>query len=431
MAEHGTPRLGADFRNIFTANLGSSLGDGIARTAAPLLAVQLTNDPLLVAGIAALQMLPWLLFAIPAGLIVDALDRRHALVMANTLRALLAVGLLVLAATGTLTIWWLYVVIFLFGIGETVYDGAIRAVVPSIVPKALLPRANGRIEGAETIVQNFLAGPLTSVLFAVTVLIPLGANAAAYALAAVLAFALPAVASGRQFAVAKPVEREPWHRALAEGFRFIFGNRMLVTLLFLSTFVGLCFSAATASFVLFLVDRLGLPEALFGAFLLTGAFGALIGSFIAAPLARRLGSGRTMAIANLVSIVPLMFAGLFPSLWVAGAVYFVTSVGVLVWNVHVMSLRQSIIPGRLLGRVHGSWRTVLWGSMPVGAVIGGLIGRIDLALPFIVGGGAATIAGILFFRFLSRLPNPEDVDNGDPPAAPSSDAGPTDPTVRD
>lgn len=436
MTDKGTPRLGADFRNLFTANLGSSLGDGIARTAAPLLAVQLTSDPLLVAGVAALQMVPWLLFAIPAGLIIDAVDRRHALALANTLRALLAVGLLVLAATGTLTIWWLYLVIFLFGIGETVYDGAIRAVVPSIVPKALLPRANGRIEGAETIVQNFLAGPLTSVLFAVTVLIPLGANAAAYALAAVLAFALPAVASGRQFAVAKPAktgefaERVPWYRALAEGFRFIFGSRMLVTLLFLSTFVGLCFSAATAPFVLFLVERLGLPEALFGAFLLTGAFGALIGSFIAAPIARRWGSGRTMAVANLVSVVPLMFAGLFPSLWVTGAVYFVTSIGVLVWNVHVMSLRQSIIPGRLLGRVHGSWRTVLWGSMPLGAVIGGLIGRVDLALPFIVGGGAATVAGIVFFRFLSRLPNPEDVDNGDHPP-PATDAGPTDPTVRE
>jgi MFS family permease len=183
--------------------------------------------------------------------------------------------------------------------------------------------------------------------------------------------------------------------------------------------------------VLFLVERLGLPEAWFGAFLLTGAFGALLGSFIAAPLARRFGSGRTMAIASLVSIVPLMFAGFFPSLWVTGAVYFVTSVGVLVWNVHVMSLRQSIIPGRLLGRVHGSWRTVLWGSMPLGAVIGGFIGRIDLALPFIVGGGAATIASILFFGFLSRLPNPEDIDNGDPPAVANPEAGPTDPMVRD
>ncbi len=429
MADNG--KLGGDFRNLFTANLGSSLGDGLARTAAPLLAVPLTSDPLLVAGVAALQLLPWLLFAIPAGLIIDAVDRRHALATANILRALLAVALLVLAATGTLTIWWLYVVIFLFGIGETVYDGAIRAVVPSVVPKALLPRANGRIEGAETVVQNFLAGPLTSVLFAVTVLIPLGANAAAYALAAVLAFALPVAASGRQFAAARPAQREPWHQTLAAGFRFIFGSRMLVTLLFLSTFVGLCFSASTASFVLFLIERLGLPEALYGAFLLTGAFGALAGSFVASPLARRFGSGPTMAVANLVAIVPLVVVGLVPSLWVTGAAFFVTSAGVVVWNVLVISLRQSIIPGRLLGRVHGSWRTVLWGSMPLGALIGGLIGRVDLALPFIVGGGAATIAGVVFFRFLTRLPNPQDVDNGDPPAAPPAGPAPTDPTLRD
>jgi hypothetical protein len=87
---------------------------------------------------------------------------------------------------------------------------------------------------------------------------------------------------------------------------------------------------------------------------------------------------------------------------------------VLVWNVHVMSLRQSVIPSRLLGRVHGSWRTVLWGTMPLGSVIGGALGRIDLSVPFIVGGGLATIAALVFFRFLRGLPNPEDVDNGDP-----------------
>jgi len=425
------PRLGADFGKIFTANLASSLGDGIARTAVPLLAVQLTDDPLLISGIAALQMIPWLLFAIPAGLIVDGVDRRKALAVSNTLRALLGVGLVVLFATGSLSIWTLYVVIFLYGVGETVYDGAIRAVVPSIVPRALLPRANGRIEAAETIVQNFLAGPLTSLLFAVTVLIPLGANALAFALAAALALVLPAVASGRQFAQPRPAVRESWRRQLSEGYRFIFGSRMLTTLLLLSTFIGLMFSAATATFVLFLVDDLGLPEALFGVFMLTGAFGAILGSLLASRLVSRFRAGPTMAVANLVASAPLAVLWFFPNIWVAGAMYFVTSIGVLVWNVLVMSLRQSIIPGRLLGRVHGSWRTILWGSMPVGAVVGGLLARIDITLPFLVGGGLATLAGILFFRFLSRLPNPEEVDNGDPPTAPAAEAGPTDPTVLD
>lgn len=421
------PRLGPAFGNVFTANLASSLADGIARTAAPLLAVQLTDDPLLVSGVAALQMVPWLLFAIPAGLIVDAVDRRRALAVANTLRALLGVALLVLAATGTLSIWTLYVVILLYGVGETVYDGAIRAVIPSLVPKSLLPRANGRIEAAETVVQNFLAGPATSALFAITVLIPLGANAAAFALAAALALFLPAVASGRQFAPATPAPREPWYRQLSSGYRFIFGNRMLTILLLLSTIVGLSFSAATATFVLYLVDGLGLPEPLFGVFLLTGAAGAIVGSLLAPWLTARLRAGRTMAIANLVATIPMVLPGLVPSLWVTGVTYFVASVGVLVWNVLVVSLRQSIIPGRLLGRVHGSWRTILWGSMPVGSVLGGLLGRVSLELPWIVGGAVASVVAILGFRFISRLPDPQDVDNGD--VAP--EAGPTDPTVRD
>ena len=184
-------RIGAGFGNLFTANLASSLGDGIARTAAPLLAIQLTKDPLLVSGIAALALLPWLFFAIPAGILIDRIDRRRALAIANTLRALLAAALLVLAASGELTIWWLYAIVFLFGVGETVYDGAIRAVVPSIVARPQLPRANSLIEGGELVVQNFAAAPFTSLLFAVSVLIPLGTNAVVYAIAGGLALASP------------------------------------------------------------------------------------------------------------------------------------------------------------------------------------------------------------------------------------------------
>ena len=422
--------LGGPFRKVFAANLTSSLGDGIARTAAPLLAVQLTSDPLLVAGVAAVQLLPWLLFAIPAGIIVDSVDRRRALAVANSVRTLLAVGLAALAFTGTLTIWWLFVIIFVYGLGETVYDGAIRAVVPSLVPKVLLPKANGRIEAAEIVVQNFLSGPLTSLLFAVSVLIPLGVNAAAFAVAAILALLLPRAASGRQFSEPSSQRREPWHRALADGFRFIFARRVLVILLLLSTFVGLWVATPMAGFVLFLTDGLGLPAPLFGVFLLCGAVGAIVGSFLASPVASRFRTGPTMAVANLVAVVPLVAIGLFPSLWVAGLGFFVSSLGLTVWNVLVISLRQSIIPGRLLGRVHGSWRTVLWGSAPIGALIGGLLARIDLALPWIVGGVAATLAGVAFFVFLARLPNPEDVDNGDDTPR-VSDPGPTDPSVFD
>jgi MFS family permease len=439
------PPLGPAFANIFTANLVSSLGDGIVRTAVPLLAVTLTRDPLLISGIAALAMLPWLLFAIPSGILIDKIDRRAAMALANTVRGLLGVTLLVLVATGTLTIWSLYAVTFVAGVAETIYDGAIRAVVPGIVDKSNLPKANGRIEAGETVVLNFLSAPFTSVLFGISVLIPLGVNIASYAVAVVLAVFLPLAASGKQFAVAKVTgadapAREPWWRQFVEGFRFITSNRMLVTLWLLSTFTGLAISAATASFVLYLVQRVGLPASLFGVFLLSGAAGAILGSLIVDRVKRLLGAGLTMAIGNVLFSVSIFAVGLSPQLWVAAAGFFLSSVGVILWNVLVMSLRQSIIPGRLLGRVHGTWRTLLWGAMPVGSLLGGLLGRVDLALPFLVGGGVATVASLVFFRFVTRLPNPEDVDNGDRPqtaagadvdAAGQAEALPTQPLVEE
>lgn len=420
--------LGAAFGNLFIANASSSLGDGIAHTAIALLAVQVTLDPLLISGIAALVMLPWLLFAIPAGILIDRIDRRVALALANGIRTILAVALLVLTATGTLTIWWLYLVTFIYGMFETVYDGAIRAVPPSILSKSQLPRANSLIEASEQVLQNFVSGPFTSLLFAVSALIPLGVNVAVYAVAVVLAFMLPKVASGRQFAkahAAKNGEAAPWRKQFVDGYRFIMADRRLKTLWFVSTFGGICTSVATASFVLYLIDRLRLPEALFGIFMLTGAIGGIGAAMLAAKLKERFGTGPTVAVANLTAAVFMVLAGVFPNLWSVGACWVVVSAAITTWNILIMSFRQSAIPGRLLGRVHGTWRTLLWGAMPIGSLLGGLIGRIDLTLPFIIGGGLEAIAGLIWFRFLRSIPNPEDIDNGDDAALAESDSAPT------
>ena len=427
MVRQRAESLGPAFANLFTANLASSLGDGIVRTAMPLLAARLTDDPFAVAVVAALAMLPWLFFAIPAGILIDRIDRRRALALAQAVRTVLAVLMFVLVLTGTLTIWWLYAVVFVYGAFETVYDGAIRAVVPSIVAKANLPRANSRIEAGELVVQNFLSGPLTSALFAVSVLIPVGINGLAFALAGALALLLPKAASGTQFTATGDEPRVAWYRQFVDGFRFIMANRMLRTLWFFSTFGGIMASAATATFVLFVLETLGVPEAFFGLFLLTGAVGGLIGAAITTWAKVRLGAGLAMAISITATGLSFVLIGLVPVLWAAILGFGLSSLFITIWNILVMSLRQSVIPGRLLGRVHGTWRTLLWGTMPLGSLLGGLMARVDLALPFIVGGGLEALSAIVFFRFLMTLPNPEDVDNGDP----VSDPGPTDPLVQE
>ena len=421
--------LGAAFGNIFTANLASSLGDGIVRIAMPLLAARLTDDALLISIVAALSLLPWLFFAIPAGILLDRIDRRRALALAQAVRVALAVLLFMLIWNDALTIWWVYLIVFVYGAFETVYDGAIRAVVPSIVGKADLPRANSRIEAGELVVQNFLSGPLTSLLFAVSALIPVGINGLVFALAGGLALALPKAASGRQFAQTGGEPVVKWHRQFLDGFRFIISSRMLVTLWLFSTFVGIVASAATASWVLFVLDRLEVPEALFGVFMLSGAVGGILGAMLTSRLKSAWGTGLTMAIMTVIDGLAFLFAGLVPTIW-AGALAFALSSGsVTIWNILVMSIRQSFIPGRLLGRVHGTWRTLLWGSMPIGSVIGGLLGRIDLAVPLIAGGAVCVVAALVFFRFLTTLPNPEDIDNGDPVLddLAQDGAGPTEP----
>ncbi len=407
--------LGRTFANVFTANFASSLGDGIARTASPLLAARLTDDPVLIAGIGAVAMLPWLFFALPAGILVDRMDRRQALALAAGVRTLLAVVLLALVAMNALTIWWLYLVIFVYGVCETLYDGAIRAVVPSVVPKKNLPRANARIEGAELVVQNFAAAPLTSALFAVAVLIPIGGLVAAFGLAALLAALLPAVASGRQFHAAATEPVVPFRRQLADGWHFIMGNRMLRTLWFVSIPVAILFSASGATLVLFVLDTLAIPEAGFGLFLLSGAIGGLLGSVVASRLARRFGLGPVMAAMNLLAGILVLLTGLFPVPIAAIVLFALGAATTTIWNVLMMSFRQAIIPGRLLGRVHGTWRTLLWGTMPIGSLIGGALALIDLTVPWIVGGAGITVLGLVFYRFLMTLPNPEDIDNGDAP----------------
>ena len=416
------PGLGAPFQNLFVSNLATNLGDGVLRTAAPLLAVRLTQDPLLISLIAALALLPWLFFAIPAGILIDRIDRRVAMRIANAVRVVLAVGLVYLFATNSLTIWWLYLFVFLDGACETIYDGSIRAMIPSIVVKDRLPSANGRIEAGELVLSNFVAAPLTSLLFAVAVLIPLGANVGFYALAVVLTLFLPKAASGKQFTDVGTEPRAKWYTQFVDGYRFIIANKMLRTLWFFSTFTGLCFSAGTAGFILFLFKTDGLPQAFFGTFLLSGAVGGILGTVFVTRFKTWWGAGRTMAIMNLVSCAGLLFAGAVPGLWAAGVGFFLSSFCVLIWNILVVSLRQSIIPGALLGRVHGTWRTLLWGVMPLGSVIGGLLARISLALPLILLGSLGVVGGLIFFRFLSSLPNAEDVDNGD---RPSDELGPT------
>jgi MFS family permease len=402
----GAP-LGAGFGRLWTASVASNLADGLSRTAIPLIATTLTTDPLLIAGIGALTFLPWLLFGVLSGVVVDRVDRRRTMGLANAIRTLAALAVVASALTGTLTIWLLYVCILAFGIGETFYDNSTIAMVPSLVGKSGLERANGRMQASDLVVQNFVATPITGFLFVAAISLPLVPTALGYLLAAALALTLPlaagraaaplsaSVAAGPAAGVVATVRGD-----IAEGLRFLIGHRFLRSMVLFTSAVGLLIAFAQSIVVLFVLQTLDVPDFGFGIVTAIVGLGALAGALCATALVRRFGRGRILVAGTVLGGLGLLATGLSPNVWVAVPMYMVSAFGIAIWNVPWGALRQDIIPGHLLGRLIGTIRTLTWGVMPIGALIGGFVGRIDLRLPFIIGGALTVIVSIAATKLL-------------------------------
>ena len=386
------PPLGRDFTKLWTASVTSNLADGLGRTAVPLIATTLTTDPVLIAGIGALAFVPWLLFGVLSGVIVDRVDRRWAMAIANGLRVLAAVAIAVLVTTDALTIWWLYGAVLVFGLAETVYDNATIAVMPSVVPAGGLERANSRMQAADNLVQNFIATPIAGVLFAVAIVVPVWSTAAGYLIAGALALLLPLSAARAAKTAAAP---QSARADVREAVAYLLGHRFLRGLVLTTALVGFALTLAQATMILFLLETLEVPAVAIGFATAGVGVGAVIGSLVASPLVERFGRGVVMLGGTLLCGVTIVLTGLSPNVWVAVAIYALSAFGVAVWNVSYGAMRQELVPNALLGRAIGIIRTLTWGLFPVAALVGGFFGRIDLRLPFYVGGGL-TIVVVLF-----------------------------------
>ncbi|WP_433239646.1 MFS transporter [Streptosporangium sp. CA-135522] len=406
--------LGRRFWLLFTSSTVSNLGDGIGRIALPLLAVTLTRDPVLVAALSSLTFLPWVLFAIVSGALVDRLDRRKVMVVAEFVRAVV-VGLLAVAVlTGQAAIWMLYAAAFALGTVETLYDNAVHSLLSSVVRRDQLEKANGRVETAAVVTDSFLGAPVGSALFVAAAALPFLANSVGFLLAGALLLLLP----GRYSAA--PVTDRPagLGREIGEGVRWLWNYKPLRNITLIGTLSAGMNQAAMAVLVLFVVDVLHLPAAAFGWFALASGVGGVAGGLIAPLLVRRWPRAAVMAVAMTVSGAGFTFLGIFPSV----ATLVIASVAVagslLVWNVLIMSIRQALIPAHLFGRVLGVIRTLLWGLIPAGALAGGLMaGAFGLRAVFVISGGVMLMLMVPLCRVLWRhrtlintLREPETID---------------------
>ena len=374
---------------LWTSDGLSNLADGVLKVAVPLVAVGLTRSPTVIAGLSLAFTLPWLVFALPAGALVDRLDRKRAMLTANVVRGGLLVTLI-----GVHEIWALYLTALCVGITETIYDTSAQSIVPQIVDRDLLPRANGRLYAVELMANEFVGPPLAGLL------VGLGANAAFGAPIALWAAAVAVLATlpGRY----KVERHEPStiRADIAEGLRFLWRQPVLRTFTVAVGLFNLATSATFAILVLYATGPMGLSQPTYGLLLTSTAAGSLLGSLLAERIERWFGRAGALRTAYVVSAVTIAVPTVTTNPVAVGVALFTGSVGVMVTNIVMVSLRQRITPDRLLGRLNSAHRLVAWGTKPLGAALGGVLAAgIGLRPVFAV----AAVLPLLAVAGLARL----------------------------
>ena len=420
-------RLGPNYWKLWTSSVISNFGDGVATIAYPWLASSVTRSPVHIALMLVVIRLPWLLFSLPAGVITDRVDRRKLVAWMDVVRFVVTLGVAIAVfasqaelaspdeiAAGTaslpsnagLLLALLYVASALLGTAEVFRDNSAQTLLPAIVDKEHLETANGRMWGAEMIMNSFVGPPLAGVMLAVAFALPFFVDAGTFAVAGALVFLI-----GGQFTPQKAKEQQEEKPAfwdeLKQGVRWLWGHRLFRPMAIALGIINGTFMMAFATSVLFVQEILKLDATSFGLLMTAGAAGGVVGSLLAPRVSKLLGQGASLFAAIIVSGLTMLVVGLTSSAWVVWAMFGIQSFFVVLWNVITVSLRQALIPDGILGRVNSVYRFLGWGMMPIGSLLGGVIvaaaeplfGREwALRLPFIA------TAVITFLLYLYALP---------------------------
>jgi MFS family permease len=351
-------------------------------------------------------MLPWLLFAIPIGLIVDRSDKRLLVTLTNSIRFITA-GLVALAiSTDTITIYWLLLATFLIGTCEVATDTAAQSLIPVILEKKNFEKANSRMNIAETVIQNFIGAPLSGFLYATAIVLPFILNSLGFLIAAIFVFMIPAHLISQGSSVETTVlEKKSFISEIKFGLNYLWNDRPLRRLVATTTSLGLFYSFSTSTLILFITEILEVQAKYFGVLMAGAGSGGVLGGILTPVLSQKFGRGAVLAVAIFISSITVLFQGLSPNVWVFGVIGFISTFSITNWNILLMSCYQVLIPAELYGRIHGARRTFVWGVMPIGALLGGVIAQSGLRLPLIVGGIATTLISLSAFTFVYRLGN--------------------------
>jgi MFS family permease len=413
-----------DFLKLWSAETISQFGTQVTLLALPIIAATTLNvTPFEFGMLATIEFLPFILLSLPAGVWVDRLRRRPILIAGDLVRAAALISIPIAFALDALTIWQLYVVGFVNGCATVFFDVAYQSYLPSLVDRDQIVDGNAKLQTSMSAAQ--ITGPGVAGLI-------IGAFTAPFAILidalSFVASALFMVAIRRQESAPEPVlnergERPSMRSEIVEGLRYV-GRQPLLRSIAATTGLSNFFSNVVYSIlILYLVRELLFSPELIGVAFSVGAVGFLLGALTANRVASRFGVGPTIVAsalafgpsALLVAVAPPDVAAPF----VAASV-FVGGFGGAIYNINQVSLRQAITPERMQGRMNATMRFIVWGTIPIGATVGGFLGGvIGLHETIWIGaiGGTFVFLPVLFspVRSLERIPDSEPDDVG--PAA--------------
>ncbi|KGA21479.1 hypothetical protein GM51_2065 [freshwater metagenome] len=383
-------KLGASYWKLWSATGISNLGDGIVAVAYPWLASAVTRSPLLIALSVVVSRLPWLVFTLHAGVLTDRFNRKRIIVAMDIARGLLTlvVGAFVYLERESLpalielssitdleTNYTLYSVIlitaFLFGSAEVLRDNTAQTLMPAIVEEKDLEKANGRMWSAESLANSFIGPPLGSLIISVAIFLPFFVDAATFFVAAALIATMkPTVKSFKPEQKSGPMN---FRAEIKEGFSWLWRHELLRPMAIILGLLNGIAGISGAIFILFAQEVLKTSVFIFAILGTAAAVGGIIGGLLGPKVSEKIGRGRSLALALFVMPLMTLLVG-FSSLWYLAWIFIaIETFTAVLWNVVTVSLRQSLIPSHLLGRVNSVYRFFAWGTIPIGTLLGGAL----------------------------------------------------------
>ncbi|CAL9607949.1 hypothetical protein SUDANB145_05558 [Streptomyces sp. enrichment culture] len=364
------PAWRGGFGRLWSAAVLSSFGDALRTAALPLLAVSLTDDPLLIASVTACGYLPWLVFGLLGGAVADRVDQRRAMWAVDAVRGLAVAGFAVAVGLGHGSIALLIALAFALTTLQTLFDNAATALLPTLVSPDELGSANARLLTGQRIAGGLLGGPVVALLLTVGAAAPFAVDAATFLAAAALVASLrPAVPRQRESGAAGGTLR----REIAEGLRALARDRLLRGLCAATALCNIGMGALIATLVLLVTGRLDAGTTGYAAVITAYTVGSLAGGAVHRRLVTRTGYARGMLLAGTVQTGALLVMGTVRSLPVLAAALAVFGFMGMVWNVSSQTLMQRRSPVGMLGRVSAAFRTLGVAGAPAGALLGGAV----------------------------------------------------------